>query len=105
MKLTLFLAALMTLMINATAYAKEVKVTIKDHAFTPSKLTINKGDKVTWTNFDQDPHNVIDEANPKTFHSPALDTKDTYSFTFTVAGKYDYFCTFHPTMIGKVVVR
>ena len=87
------------------AFADEVKIMIQNHAFQPANVTIHSGDKVTWVNQDQDPHNVMDKASTKTFHSPALDTKESYSFTFTKAGTYDYFCTFHPMMIGKLVVQ
>jgi plastocyanin len=38
------------------------------------------------------------------FHSAALDTQDNFSYTFTTPGTYQYFCTLHPQMIGKVVV-
>lgn len=104
MKLNYVLVILALLLTSGTVWAKDIQVTIKDHKFTPDTLTIQAGDKVTWTNQDQDPHNVIDKASTKTFHSPALDTKDSYSFTFAKAGAYEYFCTFHPTMTGKVVV-
>ena len=38
------------------------------------------------------------------FFSPALDTEDKYAFTFDVPGTYEYFCSLHPHMKGKVVV-
>lgn len=104
MKMLYIVFASCFLFANA-ALAKDVEVVIKDHKFTPDNLTIQSGDKVTWTNQDQDPHNIMDKATPKEFHSAALDTKDSYSFTFTKAGTYDYFCTFHPTMLGKIVVQ
>jgi plastocyanin len=39
------------------------------------------------------------------FRSPGIDTDETYSYTFTQPGTYEYFCTLHPMMTGKVVVR
>ena len=39
------------------------------------------------------------------FQSKALDTDDTFSFTFTKAGTYEYFCSVHPMMTGKIVVQ
>jgi len=34
-----------------------------------------------------------------------LDTDEKYSFTFSKAGMYPYFCSIHPKMTGKVVVQ
>jgi len=40
-----------------------------------------------------------------TFRSKALDTDDSYSFTFASAGTFDYFCGLHPHMVGKIIVK
>jgi plastocyanin len=34
-----------------------------------------------------------------------LDSDDRFSFTFAKAGEYAYFCSLHPHMTGKVVVK
>lgn len=78
-------------------------VQIKDFAFAPQVLTVQLGTTVTWINADEDPHTVT--ANDKSFHSAALDTRDKFSFTFTKAGEYGYFCSLHPHMTAKIVVR
>ena len=72
-------------------------------AFAPAVLTVAAGTTVTWTNADDDPHTVT--ATGKTFHSTALDTGGKYSFTFTRPGEYAYFCSLHPHMIGKIIVK
>jgi plastocyanin len=72
-------------------------------AFAPQVLTVTPGTTVTWTNADEDPHTVT--ATGKTFHSAALDTGGKYSFTFTRPGEFAYFCSLHPHMISKIVVR
>jgi len=41
----------------------------------------------------------------KAFRSKALDTDDSYSYTFASAGSFDYFCGLHPHMVGKIVVK
>jgi plastocyanin len=87
----------------STVPAKTQTVSIKMFAFTPQVLTVAPGTTVTWTNADEDPHTVT--ANDKSFHSAALDTDDKYSFTFTKPGDYAYFCSLHPHMTGKVVVK
>lgn len=87
---------------NAPA-AKAVAVQIKNFAFIPQIVTVAPGTTVTWTNVDEDPHTAT--ANDRAFHSPALDTDGTYSFTFTKAGDYAYFCMLHPHMTGKIIVK
>lgn len=77
-------------------------VTITDFAFAPANLTVKVGDTVTWTNKDEEPHNVV--ANDGSFRSPGLDSDGTYSYTFTKAGSFDYICGIHPFMRGTVVV-
>ena len=83
--------------------AKTQAVSIKMFAFTPQVLTVTPGTTVTWTNADEDPHTVT--ANDKSFHSAALDTDDKYSYTFTKSGEFAYFCSLHPHMTGKVIVK
>jgi amicyanin len=77
-------------------------VNIDDFSFAPTTLTIPAGSTVTWTNKDGEPHTVV--ANDGSFHSPAMDTNGTFSFTFPTAGTFDYVCSIHPFMHGTVVV-
>ncbi|MBV9515869.1 MAG: cupredoxin family copper-binding protein [Mycobacteriaceae bacterium] len=77
-------------------------VAINNFKFEPATLTVPVGGTVTWTNNDEEPHTVV--AKDGSFHSPSLDTKGTYSFTFTKAGSFDYICSIHPFMTGTVVV-
>jgi amicyanin len=94
-----------TMLLSHAAWAEDHEIIIKDHKYVPAELIIKAGEKVTWVNKDQDPHNVMDKASPKVFHSAALDTADHYSFTFAQTGIYAYFCTFHPIMEGKITVQ
>jgi plastocyanin len=100
-----FLLALATpgLFAGQALAAGPVKVAIKGFAFVPQIVTVAPGTTVTWTNADDDPHTVV--ANDKGFRSAALDTDDSYSFTFTKPGDYAYFCSLHPHMTGKVIVK
>ena len=104
MKKILYALATCTMMLSASAYAEDTTIGIKEHAFTPATLTVSAGTKVTWTNHDQDPHAVAERGTPMHFHSSALDTNDSYSYTFAAPGTYRYFCTLHPNMVGKIVV-
>lgn len=85
------------------AQANEAKVTISDFNFAPATLTIPAGTTVTWNNDDEEPHLVVD--SEAAFKSQALDTGDAYSFTFTTPGRYTYFCSIHPHMVGTIVVE
>ena len=85
------------------ALAAEVTVKIDNFTFTPQKLVVKAGDTVTWENVDDIPHTVV--ATNRSFKSKALDTNDKFSFTFTTAGTFEYFCSLHPHMKATVVVE
>jgi plastocyanin len=79
-------------------------ISIDNFSFTPATLTVKAGTTVTWTNKDDIPHGIA--SSNKTFaRSKALDTDDSYSFTFTTPGTYQYFCYLHPHMVGSIVVE
>jgi plastocyanin len=77
-------------------------VAIQNFAFSPATVTIKAGTTVTWTNQDQDPHTV--SAMSGAFHSPTLNTGQSYRYTFTTPGHFEYLCTIHPFMTAAVVV-
>jgi plastocyanin len=79
-------------------------ITIDNFTFTPPELTVAVGTTVKWVNHDDIPHSVVNK--DKVFRSKAaLDTDDSFSYTFTSAGTFDYFCGLHPHMVGKVIVK
>ncbi|HEV2350514.1 MAG TPA: cupredoxin family copper-binding protein [Terriglobia bacterium] len=79
-------------------------VNIDNFSFAPATLTVPVGAKVTWTNKDDVPHTVVSTNNAFT-HSPALDTDESFTYTFTKSGTYEYYCSVHPKMLGKIVVN
>jgi 3',5'-cyclic-AMP phosphodiesterase len=79
------------------------EIFIDNFSFSPANITVPVGTKLTWTNKDDVPHNVISTANK--FASPVLDTDQKFSFTFDEAGSYDYYCSIHPRMTAKVIVQ
>ena len=87
---------------SAPAQMDTARVEIQAHGLSAPTLTVKAGTTVTWTNRDDDAHTVTSVANP--FRSPGLDTGETFSYTFTRAGTFEYFCSLHPLMTGKVVV-
>jgi plastocyanin len=78
-------------------------ITIDNFTFSPKELTVAVGTTVKWVNHDDIPHTIVEKK--ATFRSKALDTDDSYSFTFTSAGTFDYFCGLHPHMVGQVIVK
>jgi amicyanin len=79
-------------------------VKIEQFAFGPGSVTVKAGTTVTWTNNDQDPHTVTSQGKDGPLKSATLNKGDTYQYTFTTAGTYEYLCTIHPFMTGTVVV-
>ena len=72
--------------------------------YSVNVLTIAVGTTVTWTN--EDPgqmHTVTDVGGA--FDSGFFSTGETYSYTFTEVGEYEYYCLPHPWMRAKVVVE
>jgi len=85
--------------------AATAEVKIDNFSFGPEVLTVAVGTSVTWTNRDDIPHTVVSTDDPKSFKSKVLDTDEKFSFTFSKAGTYAYFCSIHPKMTGKVIVK
>jgi plastocyanin len=79
-------------------------ISIDNFTFTPQPLTVKAGTTVTWTNRDDIPHGIASDNNAFA-RSKALDTDDSFSFTFTAPGTYKYFCYVHPHMTGTIVVE
>jgi plastocyanin len=99
----LAVAAAVTLLLgSAHARAENGSITIDNFTFQPAALTVKVGTTVTWTNHDDIPHTVV---SPGKFRSKAMDTDDKFSFTFTTAGDYTYFCSLHPHMTGTIKVE
>jgi plastocyanin len=91
-------------MLFAQANGPTSAVSIHNFTFTPQTLTVKAGTTVTWVNKDDIPHGIA-SSNTAFKKSGALDTDDSYSFTFTTPGTYSYFCYLHPHMVGSIVVE
>jgi plastocyanin len=79
------------------------EVKIDNFVFGPDTLTVPVGATVTWTNKDDIPHTVV--STDGVFKSKVRDTDETFSYTFTKAGTYPYYCSVHPKMTGKILVQ
>jgi plastocyanin len=88
---------------NDQPSAATTEVKIDNFTFGPQTVTVPVGTTVTWTNKDDIPHTVV--STDGVFKSKVRDTDEKFSYTFTKAGTYFYFCSVHPKMTGTIVVR
>ncbi|HTW83341.1 MAG TPA: cupredoxin domain-containing protein [Candidatus Sulfotelmatobacter sp.] len=88
-----------------------VQVIIHDHAFRPPVVHVKAGQRIVWTNTDQDPHTVtsgganVDDGRWKS--SPLIPDGATFTLRLTKPGVYPYFCKpheFEASMHGKIIV-
>jgi len=88
---------------NSAGTGPVASVSMDHNTFIPSEITVAPGTTVTWVNNETMPHTVV---NPNQgFRSKFLVKDAKFSFTFTTPGDYDYLCSIHPNMKGKVIVK
>jgi plastocyanin len=78
------------------------EVRISDFDYEPSVLEVTPDTVVTWTNEDGAPHTAT--AQDESFDTGRLDKGESSEITFDTLGTYDYICTYHPYMEGRIVV-
>jgi plastocyanin len=93
--------ALATGLMTGLVLAADQDVAISGFSYSPSTVTVNVGDTVTWTNSDAQAHTATGNG----WNTGDLGNGDSGSNTFTTAGTFDYMCGIHPAMRGTVVVR
>jgi plastocyanin len=89
---------------SAAAKSTKTEVVIDNFNFSPKTFTVPAGGMVTWINHDSAPH-VVTSADDEFKKSPVLKTGQRFSNTFATAGTYSYFCSIHPRMTGKIIVK
>ncbi len=89
---------------SAPARATKTEVIIGNFSFSPKTLTVPVGATVTWTNHDKVPH-LVTSTNDQFKKSPLLKAGQSFSNTFATGGTYSYFCSIHPQMTGKIIVK
>jgi plastocyanin len=96
------------------------QVVIENYAYNPADITVPAGTTVTWVNQDSVGHTVTegDPNSPKTANLRVFDSSgealtgkvaligagQSWSYTFTTPGAYEYYCIVHPYMIGHITV-
>jgi plastocyanin len=83
------------------AKAGTASVRMIDNAFEARSITVDVGEKVTWTNDGAAPHT----ATSTEFDSGTVAPGETFTWTAEEPGTVDYVCTFHPGMEGTITVR
>src|SRR6476620_10525728 len=89
----LFLRPETTTTAQAQTAAATVDVAIRNFAFTPNPLVVAVGTTVRWTNYDAVGHDVTGNGEADLVKSPMLGRNQTYEYTFTKAGTYNYHCS------------
>lgn len=95
-------------------------VLILNYAYVPADLSVPVGTTVTWINQDSVGHTVTEgnpnspkAANLRIFDSSGeavtgkvalMGGGESWSYTFTTQGTYEYYCIVHPYMIGHITV-
>jgi plastocyanin len=80
------------------------EVVLEKLHFSPQTLSVPVGTTVTWINHDSVPKIVVSGEQPLEVPS-ILRAGQAFSRTFATAGTYSYFCSLHPGVTGKIVVR
>ncbi|MFF3455231.1 plastocyanin/azurin family copper-binding protein [Streptomyces sp. NPDC002730] len=88
----------------ASDKAADHTIVIKNMAYAQPKLTVTVGQTVKWVNEDSAPHTVTVTSGPEKFDSGNLEKGESWSFTFTKAGTYSYYCAVHPDMKAQITV-
>jgi plastocyanin len=78
-------------------------VSMGDNFFQPGSITVQAGSAVEWKNTGNLPHTAT--ADSGAFDSGMLKKDKTFSQVFEVPGAFPYVCSFHPEMVGTVVVE
>jgi plastocyanin len=77
-----------------------------NECFVPYQIEISSGESVTWNNVDSAAHTItsgIPGSPDGVFDSGMVMSGQSFEFTFTESGEYDYYCMVHPWMTGKVM--
>ena len=114
---TLVLSAALVVLIAAAGFPspasagsappKVVTVVIDEFKFEPAAVTVHAGDTVEWKNDDFVPHTATadGEAQKPAFDSGTIHKGAAWRYVPRKKGTYNYSCTFHPNMKGKLIVQ
>jgi plastocyanin len=87
------------------AQSRTVSVVIRGFKFDPETVTVNQGDTVEWKNNDSVPHTATEDVSKPSFDSGTIQTGSVWRYVARNKGTYNYTCTLHPNMEGKLTVQ
>ncbi|MEO8541052.1 MAG: plastocyanin/azurin family copper-binding protein [bacterium] len=96
--------ALFAIGLSRPAHAANASVSIANFSFTPSTVSVNVGETVTWTNNQDGVTHTVSSDSAGVFDSGNLASGSSFQKTFTTAGTFTYHCNIHSTMTGTVIV-
>jgi plastocyanin len=77
--------------------------------YDPQVIDVTVGSTIAWDNVDNTVHTVTSGEPPVDadgiFDSEMMVVGAVFEYTFTDAGSFNYYCTFHPWMVGTVNVE
>jgi len=84
---------------------RDVTVVIRGFKFDPETVTVNQGDTVEWKNEDIVPHTATEGVAKPAFDSGTIQVGAMWRYVARNKGTYNYTCTLHPNMEGKLIVQ
>jgi len=87
---------------GTTSGGSQASIRIIDLDYDPREVTVRQHATVTWTNAGRAPHTVT--ARDGAWTSELLQQRDQYLHVFDSIGRFEYFCSLHPNMVGTIVV-
>lgn len=100
-----FILSAIALMFSSNVNATTIPIAVSSNVFTPSNVSCNVGDTIKW-NWVDGVHNTTSQSIPAgatAWAAPIDNSNLTFSYVISVAGTYNYDCTFHPGMAGTIV--
>src|SRR5206468_7072660 len=89
---------------SASAKATKSEIVIDNFSFSPKTFAVPTGGAVTWINHDKVPH-AVTSADNQFQKPPVLKAGQSFANAFATAETYSYFCSIHPQMTGRIIVK
>jgi plastocyanin len=99
------LLAVAVFCLSASAFAASLHVGQKHRSFSPSVVTIQRGDSVDFSNDDEFLHQIYVDSKAMNFDSAEQPPGKTISVTFSQPGTFQVRCHIHPKMLLTVHVK